>query len=166
VCTRILHKLSSGLLILVLFKWGLLVAQTTSPTDKPDSTQQRLKASDSLRVAVKSPKGAMLRSLCVPGWGQLYNGKWFKALLAAGTEFGLIANAVVQNQYAVKSQTELEKEFYQDNRRLSLWWLGAALLYSITDAYVDAQLYHFDESPSLSLYQNKGSTGLMIRIVF
>ena len=30
----------------------------------------------------------MLRSLFVPGWGQLYNGKWFKALVIGGTEIG------------------------------------------------------------------------------
>ncbi len=99
----------------------------------------------------KSPRGAMLRSLVVPGWGQFYNGKWFKGILIGGTEIGLIVNAVIQDHYAVIAETELEKEFYRDNKSLSIWWLGAAILYSITDAYVDAHLYNFDDSPNLSM---------------
>ena len=107
---------------------------------------------DTNKVEVsKSPRGAMLRSLVVPGWGQFYNGKWFKGILIGGTEIGLITNAVIQNQLAVQSETELEKEFYQENRSLSIWWLGAAILYSITDAFVDAHLYNFDDSPNLSM---------------
>ncbi|MBN2000847.1 hypothetical protein JW935_25075 [candidate division KSB1 bacterium] len=107
----------------------------------------------------KSPSGAMLRSIVVPGWGQLYNGKWFKAILVAGTEIGLIANAVLQNQLAVQSINKFDREFYADNRSLSLWWLGAVILYSMGDAYVDAHLYRFDESPRLSLLYKKLPTG-------
>ena len=102
-------------------------------------------------VVVKSPMGAMLRSIAVPGWGQLYNGKWFKAILVCGTEVGLIVNAVYQNQMAVQSKIPLEREWYQDNRNRSVWWLLAAILFSMADAYVDAHLYDFDESPDLSL---------------
>jgi hypothetical protein len=148
--------------VLIVFHYGLLGAQESSSSSL-DSSKTTMQASAS-QVTVKSPKGAMLRSLIVPGWGQLYNGKWFKALVAAGAEIGLVSNAVIQNQYAVRSSTQLEREFYQDNRRLSLWWLGAVLLYSVADAYVDAQLYQFDESPGLSLYQHNESIGLSIRI--
>jgi len=73
---------------------------------------------DTLAVVKKSPTGAMLRSLFVPGWGQLYNGKWFKAILVCGTEVGLVANAVYQNQMAVQSVLPAEREWYQDNRNL------------------------------------------------
>ena len=101
-------------------------------------------------VKAKSPRGAMLRSIFIPGWGQFYNGKWFKGLIIAGAEVGLIANAVIQNQYAVQSKTELERAFYVDNRNLSFWWLAGVILYSALDAYVDAHLSTFDESPDLS----------------
>jgi len=93
----------------------------------------------------------MLRSLFVPGWGQLYNGKWFKAIIVAGTETGLVVNAIVQNQLAVAAENELDREFYRNNRSLSIWWLAAVILLSMGDAYVDAHLYKFDESPDLSL---------------
>jgi len=106
---------------------------------------------DSTKTVIKSPNGAMLRSLFVPGWGQLYNGKWFKAILVCGVEVGLISNAVYQNQMAVQSTGKLEREWYQDNRNLSVWWLLATVLLSMADAYVDAHLYNFDESLDLSI---------------
>ena len=105
---------------------------------------------DTVTVVKKSPTGAMLRSLFVPGWGQLYNGKWFKAILVCGTEIGLVANAVYQNQMAVQSTFSEERAWYQDNRNLSVWWLLATILLSMADAFVDAHLYDFDESPDLS----------------
>lgn len=47
-----------------------------------------------------SPRGAVLRALAVPGWGQAYNGQWLKAPVALG---GVVAAAVYladrQSQY-------------------------------------------------------------------
>jgi hypothetical protein len=106
---------------------------------------------DSGKAKSKSPRGAMLRSLIIPGWGQFYNGKWFKGILVGGAELGLITNAVILNQYAARSTTLMEREFYQNNRNLSFWWLGAVILYSIGDAFVDAHLYKFDEAPNLTV---------------
>lgn len=103
-------------------------------------------------IGKRNPRGAMLRSIFVPGWGQFYNGKWFKGIIIAGTECGIVINSVVQNEYAKNSVTSLEREFYIDNRNLSYWWLAGAILYSAIDAYVDAHLYDFDESPDLSLH--------------
>jgi len=105
----------------------------------------------------KSPKGAMIRSLILPGWGQFYNGKWFKGIVIGGTEIGLVIDAVIQNQMAVRAADQLEREFYQENRSLAIWWLGAAILYSITDAFVDAHLYDFDASPELSVIIKKAN---------
>jgi hypothetical protein len=103
---------------------------------------------DSLRK-VKNPTGAMLRSIAFPGWGQWYNGRRFKAVIVFGAEAGIIANTVYQNQMVQKSQSDLEREFYLENRRLSNWWLAGAILLSMIDAYVDAHLYDFDEGPEL-----------------
>lgn len=102
-------------------------------------------------AVVKNPKGAMYRSLAVPGWGQFYNGKWVKGILIAGTEVGLVANAVILNQWAKEAVDETERFYYTDSRNLSYWLIAAAILYSMADAYVDAQLYNFDESPNLSM---------------
>ena len=102
-------------------------------------------------TAVKNPKAAMLRSLLVPGWGQFYNGQWLKGVLIAGAEIGLTANAVVLNQWAQQTTDEVERFYYQDSRNLSYWLLAGTVLFSVVDAFVDAHLYHFDESPDLSL---------------
>ncbi len=143
-------------LFLVLFFAGVVAAfaqQTAADSSRQTTATKEAAAApkDSVAVQSKSPRGAMLRSLFVPGWGQLYNGKWLKAIVIAGAEIGLIANAIIQNQLAVRSTNIYEREFYRNNRGLSLWWLGGVILYSMADAYVDAQLYNFDESPDLSV---------------
>lgn len=101
--------------------------------------------------SVKSPQGAMLRSLIFPGWGQWYNGHRLKAVVVFGAEVGLLANSIYLNQKCQASQTTLEREFYINNRNLSNWWLLGVILFSMADAFVDAHLYRFDESPELSL---------------
>ncbi|MDZ7291222.1 MAG: DUF5683 domain-containing protein [candidate division KSB1 bacterium] len=128
--------------------------------------------SDSVRVILKkrNPTGAMLRSLALPGWGQFYNGKYFKAALAFGAETGLVATAIYWNQRAVRTTDRDERLFYQNNRNTALWWLVGTILYSMLDAYVDASLSDFDESPNLSFLPpapvagNFGALGLRIKI--
>ncbi len=129
---------TTGLLLLVL-----LIAATAH-------------AGPAVRDSIKSPTGAMLRSLAVPGWGQWYNGKKFKAVLAAGGEIGLVADAIWLNQLAVRAGNEYDRMYYKDNRSLAIWWLAAVILYSMADAYVDAHLYKFDESPALSMRRTAG----------
>jgi len=121
-----------------------------------NSFAQQNAVSDSITTSVadflrpkKNPTSAMLRSIAFPGWGQWYNGKRFKAVIVFGAEAGIIANTIYQNQKVQKSKSEFEREFYLENRRLSNWWLAGAILLSMIDAYVDAHLYDFDESPEL-----------------
>lgn len=99
---------------------------------------------------VKSPRAAMLRSALIPGWGQWYNEKRLKAVLVLGAELALIGNAVYFNQLAVGSDTEYDRQFYRENRRLYLWWLAAAHILNVLDALVDAHLSGFDTGPDLS----------------
>ncbi len=139
--------MKSGLLkyiviFVLVIAWEVFPQKQT--TTSPDSVIQK-------ELVKKNPRGAMLRSIFVPGWGQFYNGKWFKGIVIAGTECGIVINSIIQNEYANNSVTSLEREFYLDNRNLSYWWLAGAILYSAIDAYVDAHLYDFDESPDLSL---------------
>jgi hypothetical protein len=101
----------------------------------------------------KSPTGALLRSLVVPGWGQLYNGKYLKALVYAGAQLSFAYAAHVQNNrhhhYQNLDQDDLA-DFYRDDRNRMLWWLFGITLLSIGDAYVDAHLWNFDVSDDLS----------------
>lgn len=112
-----------------------------------------LAAADTLAPRkAKSPTGAMVRSILFPGWGQLYNGKWLKALIVFGAEAGFIGMAVYYNQKAHDDQlTALQREFYADQRNTNYWRTGVVILLSMLDAFVDAHLSDFDESPDLSL---------------
>ncbi len=122
---------------------SILLQDVVRSTDSPSDD-------DTLKTAAKSPTGAMIRSLLIPGWGQFYNKKYFKAVLVFGAEVGLLANSIYLNQQYKASRTIAEREFYINNRNLSNWWLVGTILFSMADAFVDAHLSNFDESPDLS----------------
>ncbi len=109
----------------------------------------------------KNPTGALLRSLVFPGWGQFYNRKYSKAFLFFGGEAGLIATAVHLNQQVVATRGDLQAS-YRNNRNTANWFLLATIVFSMLDAYVDASLADFDESPELSLVPFGRGTGGMI----
>jgi len=102
----------------------------------------------------KSPTGALLRSMLVPGWGQLYNGKPLKAVIYAGAQLSFVFGAHVQNNryhhYRDLGMDDVA-DFYQNDRNRQLWWLFGITLLSMGDAFVDAHLYGFDISDDLSL---------------
>lgn len=101
---------------------------------------------------VKSPSGAALRSLVIPGWGQYYNGKKIKAGLAFAGEAGLLGAALYWNSRAADAKRANDDDnrlLFEDWRNGCYWGLAALIVYSMLDAYVDAQLSDFDESPAL-----------------
>jgi len=124
---------------------SFLFLYTAVKAQKADST-----ATDSMKVRTKSPKAAVLRSAVLPGWGQWSNGQKLKSVLVFGAEMGLAGNAAYQNRLALRSQTRDERDFYRNNRSQSIWWFAAVYFLSLADAYVDAQLWHFDAGPNLS----------------
>jgi hypothetical protein len=130
---------------------------------KADST-----AADSVKVQTQSPMGAMLRSAVLPGWGQWYNGQKFKSILVIGGELGLIGNAYYQNQLVLRSKSFEEREFYKNNRNLSIWWFVGVYFLNLMDAYVDAQLWHFDTGPDLAVvdYNHACQVRLVLRFAF
>lgn len=132
--------------------WATIgLAQPSKPGDFKVRIDSLSSKNDTVKTSIKSPTGAMIRSLIIPGWGQLYNKKYVKAILAFSAEIGLITNSIYLNQKYIASNTELEREFYINNRNLSNWWLVGVILFSMADALVDAHLSDFDESPDLSL---------------
>lgn len=112
-------------------------------TDEPADTKD-----------VPSPRGALLRSAAYPGWGQLANGKPFKACVImaveaylAGVALSAARSASDAGELAAAAVTpeeiarfEERRVRYENRRNGYLWWLGAAVLYSMLDAYVDANL--------------------------
>ncbi len=108
-----------------------------------------------------SPRWAMIRSAILPGWGQLHNGSWFKALAVAGGEGALGYNMlqdvreldrlngkVNEARAANDAEAELAAITAYNDRQSALvgreWLLGGVLLYAMVDAYVDAHFRHFD----------------------
>lgn len=146
------------IVVLVLISACAAIAQEFQPQPLPQSLPNDTEKDT---VVSKNPTGAMLRSIFVPGWGQFYNGKWFKGLVFAGVEVGLMSNALVLNKWANEATSDEEYYFYIDNRNLSFWLLGATILYSMADAYVDAHLFGFDESPELAFYIRQESEPLV-----
>jgi hypothetical protein len=103
-----------------------------------------------------TPFWVMMRSAIVPGWGQLHNGKWWKAILLGGAEsafiYGVFYEDHLADQAAEKSRQRPDEESFwrsvssrhKANKRDYLWWGAFTILLSVGDAYVDAHLRGFD----------------------
>ena len=122
-----------------------------------------LAPTDSIKSGVlksKSPMGALWRSVAFPGWGQLYNKKYFKAGLAFGAEVTFLTLMAIEwkrtdDQKKIFDSLPLSHpdkqyeynlyKYYRDQRSLYLWSSLATIFISMFDAYVDAQLYDFDK---------------------
>ncbi len=112
----------------------------------------------------RSPRGAMLRSALLPGWGQYYNGKLLKAALVFGVETFFVTSAIVRNQKVVASTDPVIRSYWIDQRNNMSWAFLATRLLSVLDAYVDAHLSDFDDSPDLSLQSS--SPGMYLAVSF
>ena len=95
---------------------------------------------------VKSPLGAVLRSAVLPGWGQFYNESYIKAGVALALN-GALIGVIIHNN--LKWQMEGDVSF-RDTRNTFLWIWGLTYLITLADAYVDANLYGFDEIMGIS----------------
>ena len=140
--------------VIVLVAFLMLVTESYSAGLETDSTQTDTSQHEQMVAAVKSPRRAMIYSLICPGLGQFYNHDYFKSVLFLGGELGLLANSIYLNQQYHQSHDPDEKEFYINNRNLSTWWLIGVILYSTMDAYVNAHMDDFDESPDLDVQMN------------
>ncbi|MFQ5708179.1 MAG: DUF5683 domain-containing protein [bacterium] len=99
----------------------------------------------------KSPTGALVRTLFIPGWGQWYNEQKVKAVVAFSARAFLVGLAIYYNNRVQNAANSSAKETYRDRRNLTYWLIGGVTLISMLDAYVDAYLFDFDEGPDLSM---------------
>lgn len=118
----------------------------------PDSADVTIQASkiDTLTLLsdkpLKSPPGAVLRSAVLPGWGQVYNEQYLKGALAFGLNTALIWRYVhYHNRWR-----DTGNEGDRNRRNATAWYLAATYLLTLIDAYVDAQLYGFDEAMDIA----------------
>lgn len=136
--------------------------QSVSPDSAGRESAGRSVRTVPLKTETKSPRGALIRSAVLPGWGQWYNGARWKTGLVTAAAAGLAANIVIQNRRAADSVTEDERAFYENSRNLTWWWVAGLYGLTLADAYVDAHLWHFDTGPELGLE----SVGIRLSVIF
>lgn len=158
-------------------------------TAAPDSVRQVQVLGDSLNQDVEtevaeelftetprhSPTKAVIRSAVIPGWGQVYNDKYWKLPIVygglGGIGYWVYFNADNHRTYRqalefrndgdsttiddfpffTESQLGSVKEYYRSQLDLSILLLVAFYGLQIVDAAVDAHLYEFDVGDDLSL---------------
>ena len=93
------------------------------------STSQESEYVDSTKV--RNP-GLAWKLGVIPGMGQLYNGRYLKAIGFIGAEY-----------FAVNRFIELKNENKIGLRNTYGWWVFGLFVWNMLDAYVDAQLSTF-----------------------
>lgn len=91
------------------------------------------------------PSSIMYRSMVLPGWGQLENGKKKKALFFIAAEAFFIGGIIYeQSQLSEKGLSRFERDQILSNRNTYIIYLLGARLFGMVDAYVDAHLRDFN----------------------
>jgi hypothetical protein len=152
---------------------GLSIADSAAEEPHVESPMSSPKTEE---TQTHSPQKAALYSTLLPGWGQIYNKKYWKAPVAwalIGTPIGFAVYN--QQQYrefsdaylaAVDSDPSTQNPYeglyspeqlitlqttYRRWRDLSVILAATAYALNILDAYVDGHLYYFDISDDLSM---------------
>ena len=142
------------------------------------STQSGQSVTDTL---VKSPWGALTRSMMIPGWGQTYNQNVLKALIFVLGDASMLSMYFVKNKDVSRIERQrsvIKKQLAQDpfltverrtilnsrhsnltgdldialnNRNLFGWLFAISHLAGMIDAFVDAHLYNFDDKIKMRL---------------
>ncbi|MCH8927641.1 MAG: hypothetical protein IIB39_02870 [Candidatus Marinimicrobia bacterium] len=131
----------------------------------------------------KSPKGALIRSLILPGWGQVYNRKFIKALVFLGGEFYFMSRYLklddelktLEDTYnaglasnTITGISALDIEDKEQGRNGWGWLFGAGYLLAMGDAFVDAHLdgISIDDEFSVKLISNNRKSDLSMQLQF
>ena len=131
----------------------LLLAPSPSPAQEA--------AADS-SAAGPTPRGALWRSLLLPGWGQFYNGKPLKGLFLGGISAGLAVGALRAANDVDGAPTP---EIHQDRaarRNTRILYVALAFTVSALDAYIDAHLATLDADLALLPLDRGG--GLVLHV--
>lgn len=148
----------------ILFSLTFMGCINNSYCSESDTTQSSHKFQ-----MQKSPSGAILRSLALPGWGQYYVESYWKVPVFLGAA-GTCVYFIVDNNNSFKNkQSQIDKaitinpgdpyielykrqrELYRDNRDQAAFFLAGVYILSALDAYVGAHLFDFDVSDKLSM---------------
>lgn len=173
--------------LVIAIAWGTSFGQTVQvdTTAVKDSSGAGVRAvpGDSLfstAVPAKSTGLAMLLSALLPGAGQVYNESYWKAPLVLGIGVYFAAQFIRYNRSADDYRQlylaslpsggnityQRLRDDYKDLRDANAWYFLILYVLNIVDAYVDASLYGFDVSPTLSFRGPLPGPGLSLRVVW
>jgi len=174
------NKISTGIAFCLFSIWGINLSAQVADT---------LKAPKEKSIA-RTPT---VLSACLPGTGQIYNKKYWKAPIIYAGFGGLIylynenrkeytaykeafkyayGDTTVQlssraasllNRYNIQS-LETNKYFYRRNMDLTLLGMGVLYFLNIIDANVDAHLKDFEINEDLTLKMNPSLTSLGVSL--
>lgn len=167
-----------ALLIMILILVGIqLYGQQTDSLPAVPQEKVRMIFMDSVKMARKNrlpvPRKALLYSFILPGSGQVYNGRWWKAPFAVGAIGAMVYLVTDNNQWYRRFQSALElslqdktHEFTKfglttnalrvnrdrSDRNRQLSYVGVVAAYGLVavEAFVDAHLQNFDIDEDLS----------------
>jgi hypothetical protein len=129
-----------------------------------EATRRKRSLADTTRVEHliwhEQPRWVMARSLVIPGWGQLHNHAWFKAVAVAGAESYLAVHMLKDNTDlkdlnlavdAARATGDFDSEAAAVDRYNAVldrfvrrqWLLAGLVTYALMDAYVDAHFVKF-----------------------
>jgi hypothetical protein len=133
---------------------GLVIRSPAPPVEQSAAPVDESKWPD--------PTITLVKSMLVPGWGQITNKRYIKAALAIGLETWFLTAAIVNNSYASQALDDFQNDptnlthyddyqYYWGQRSDFLWLFGITVFVSMFDAYVDAHLrpYESDNIPGV-----------------
>jgi hypothetical protein len=152
----------------VLFEPGTSLTQYR-PVTNPEDLEKHL---------YQNPTIALFKSMAVPGWGQLGNRRYFKAVLFAGLDAWFITSAIHYGRQAADFRDRYDAEdpntdsgrvnrniYYslyedrKDQRNKFTWFAVIVSFVSMFDAYVDAHLSGFpvkrDDDLSIDFHSSR-----------
>ena len=117
------------------------------------------------------PTRAAFKSIFFPGWGQLSNGKRWKAAGMFALQTGFAFGAFTQHERFLfyDALGDVDKaSFYKSDRNRLVWWSAGIVLFSAFDAFVDCHLRDWNVSEKLSILPHYApeskSAGLSLRL--
>lgn len=158
-------------ILIAIFLFPTLIFSQNSEISQGGSQIQNIDTISS----IKSPTGAVLRSLALPGWGQYYVESYWKVPLFVGG-WGTLVFFIVDNHikyldaaeeyanYTGSNATEKnflfrKREYFRDYRDLNALYLLGVYIISAVDAYVGANLFEFNVDDNISINYNINKQG-------
>lgn len=145
---------------------------------------------------LRSPWGAVGRSLIIPGWGQLYNDQPLKAAVFLASDVSWImlykkrdvsVRRIEKQRKIIDRQLRTDPYLNQEQRRILQlrfsnltvqldqalnnrniygWLFALSHLLGMVDAFVDAHLYGFNEKMDMALTPARDGTGITLSVTF